>query len=67
MTEQNVKPIWFFVGLILMIMGGIIFITGVYFLFNPSEVKTVLADTYPNIWWGFFMIIFGWVMYCKVR
>lgn len=67
MTEQSAKPIWYFVGLILMIMGGIIFITGLYFLFNPSEIKTVLAETHPNIWWGGFMILFGGILYWKVR
>jgi divalent metal cation (Fe/Co/Zn/Cd) transporter len=61
------KPIWFFVGLILIVMGGIIFLSGIYQLINPPEVKTVLADTHPAIWWGAVMFIFGGILYLKTR
>lgn len=61
------KPIWFFVGLILIVMGVIIFLSGIYQLINPPEVKTVLADTHPAIWWGAVMFIFGGVLYLKTR
>ncbi|MBI2416962.1 MAG: hypothetical protein HYV28_03510 [Ignavibacteriales bacterium] len=53
------RPIWYFVGLILSINGIIIFGTGLYLLYNPPAVKTVLFDTHPNIWWGILMTIFG--------
>ncbi len=61
------KPIWYFVGLILMAMGGIIFLTGVYYLFTPSSRQTVLANTHPNLWWGLIMLGFGAVLYFKNR
>ncbi|HOV98244.1 MAG TPA: hypothetical protein PK595_01590 [Bacteroidota bacterium] len=61
--QQQVKPIWYFVGLILMIMGGIIFCTGIYLYFHPSMNPTVLAETHPNLWWGSIMILFGFIMY----
>lgn len=61
------RPIWFFVSLILMVMGGIIFLSGIYNLINPPVVKTVLANTHPDIWWGGIMIIFGGLMYLKTR
>ena len=61
------KPIWFFVGLILFVMGGIIFLSGIYNLFYPPIAKTVLASTHPDIWWGAVMIIFGGLMYLKTR
>ena len=67
MSEKNMKPIWFFVGLILLVMGGIIFLSGIYNLISPSPVKTVLASTHPDIWWGGIMIIFGGVMFLKTR
>lgn len=53
------KPIWYFVGLILSINGIIITATGFYLLAYPPQVKTVLFDTHPNIWWGIMMLIFG--------
>jgi divalent metal cation (Fe/Co/Zn/Cd) transporter len=61
------KPIWFFVGLILIVMGGIIFLSGIYNLISPPAVKTVLASTHPDIWWGAVMIIFGGILYLKTR
>ena len=63
MSENKaMKPIWFFVGLILIIVGGIIFLTGIYLYLHPEDVKTALAHTYPNLWWGGIMIVFGIVL-----
>jgi hypothetical protein len=61
------KPIWYFVGLILLSVGGIIFLTGIYLMINPPETKTVLFETHPNIWWGIIILIFGTVLYLKNR
>ncbi len=61
------KPIWYFVGLILLTMGGIIFLSGIYLLIDPPAVKTVLSETHPNIWWGAVMILFGLLLYWKNR
>ncbi|MDE3056868.1 MAG: hypothetical protein KGJ59_02790 [Bacteroidota bacterium] len=61
------KPIWYFVGLILMAMGGLIVLSGIYQLFNPPAVTTVLAQTHPDIWWGGIMMLFGGTMYLKTR
>ncbi|MBD3223205.1 MAG: hypothetical protein GF313_00635 [Caldithrix sp.] len=62
MQEDNVKkmkPIWFFVGLMLVVIGGLILIAGIMHVVSPPEVKTVLQDTHPDIWWGSIMIITG--------
>ena len=67
MIELKMKPIWFFVGLILLVMGGIIMLSGVYQLIDPPIVKTVLAETHPAIWWGAVMFVFGGIMYWKTR
>lgn len=67
MAEKKMKPIWFFVGLILIVMGGIIFLSGIYNVINPPEVKTVLAETHPDIWWGAIMLIFGGLMFFKTK
>jgi hypothetical protein len=61
------KPIWYFVGLILIVIGCIIFLTGIYQVFNPPASKTVLNEIHPNIWWGLLMIIFGGVMFFKTK
>jgi uncharacterized membrane protein HdeD (DUF308 family) len=61
------KPIWYFVGLILFIIGLIIEINGIYFLFNPSADKKVLANIHPDLWWGGIMIIVGLIYIIKNR
>lgn len=53
------KPIWYFVGLILLITGTIVVVSGVYTYFNPPEVKKVLSETHPELWWGTIMMIVG--------
>jgi drug/metabolite transporter (DMT)-like permease len=53
------KPIWYFVGLLLVILGAIILISGIYLYFNPSPHTTVLGETHPSIWWGLVMLIAG--------
>jgi divalent metal cation (Fe/Co/Zn/Cd) transporter len=67
MLEHKMKPIWYFVGLILLVMGILIFLSGLYQLINPPIPKTVLAETHPNLWWGALMAAFGGVMYFKTR
>jgi divalent metal cation (Fe/Co/Zn/Cd) transporter len=67
MPEPKMKPIWFFVGMILLVIGGIIFLNGIYLLFHPPVIKTVLADMHPDIWWGAIMILFGGVLFLKTR
>ena len=61
------KPIWYFVGLILLVMGGIILLTGIYQLINPPERTTVLSNIHPNIWWGAMMLLFGGILFWKTR
>jgi FtsH-binding integral membrane protein len=67
MSEHQMKPIWFFVGLILLVMGGLIFLSGLYQLIIPPKTTTVLAEIHPNLWWGALMAAFGGMMYFKTR
>ncbi len=67
MSEHKMKPIWFFVGLILIVMGGIILLSGIYQIINPPEAKKVLAETHPAVWWGAIMVLFGGALYFKTR
>ncbi|MGD1006218.1 MAG: hypothetical protein ABR980_03180 [Ignavibacteriaceae bacterium] len=59
------KPIWYFVGLILSIMGVVIEINGIYLLVHPSADKKVLFYLHPDIWWGGIMIIMGVIFVLK--
>lgn len=53
------KPIWYFVGLLLVIMGAIIVLAGVYTWINPPPQHKVLAYLHPDVWWGGIMVVAG--------
>jgi hypothetical protein len=60
MTEsRRMIPVWFFVGVILLIYGVIILATGLYELSHPPD--TVLGNLHPAIWWGALLTIVGGV------
>ena len=50
-------PVWFFVGVILLIYGIIILGTGIYEFSSPPP--TVLAKTHPALWWGALLTVIG--------
>ncbi len=58
MSEQKMLSIWFFVGVMLTLLGGIITLMGVYYIFNPPQ-KAILADLNPSLWWGAIMLVAG--------
>jgi hypothetical protein len=55
--RRNMLPVWFFVGVILLIYGLIILGAGIYGLSHPPA--TVLANLHPAIWWGIILTIVG--------
>jgi hypothetical protein len=61
------KSIWYFVGLVLLAMGGLVFVAGLIDFMNKTGGETVLAHTYPAIWWGGIMVAAGLVFYLKHR
>lgn len=63
--EHKMKPIWYFVGLILLVMGTIILLTGIYEAINPPAISKVLSETHPDIWWGAVMVIFGGLLFFR--
>jgi hypothetical protein len=52
-------PVWFFVGVILLIYGVLILATGIYEFSHPPA--TVLANLHPAVWWGALLTIVGGV------
>jgi len=59
------KPIWYFVGLILLITGLILVGAGIYSLIYPSDEQKILAHLHPNLWWGMLMVIVGFIYVIK--
>jgi hypothetical protein len=63
MEEQTVKmkPIWYFVGLVLTTMGGVVCIAGILDLISPPEHFPVLAELHSGVWWGVVMMVAGFI------
>ena len=62
MTEKHhIIPVWFFVGVLLLVYGVMIFVSGLTELSNPPD--TVLANLHAPVWWGGLLIVLGGV-YC---
>ena len=55
--DHHMIPVWFFVGVILLIYGLIILGTGIYEFSSPPP--TVLANTHPAVWWGALLTVIG--------
>lgn len=41
-------PIWFFVGIILLVYGVLLVVAG----FLPTTRQTILQELHPSLWWG---------------
>jgi len=57
--KRDLKTIWYLVGIVLTVMGGLVLLAGIIDAFSASAAKTVLAETYPGIWWGAIMTATG--------
>ncbi len=55
--HHHMIPVWFFVGLLLLIYGILIFIQGVEEWSHPPH--TVLSNLHPPVWWGILLIVMG--------
>jgi len=64
---KAMKPIWYFVGLVLLSMGALILLSGLYGLVRGVRHETVLASLRPDIWWGAVMLVAGAVFYLRNR
>ncbi len=57
--EKQMKPIWFFVGLMLLTIGIIVVLAGIDHIISPRAQQTVLQELHPNLWWGGIMVVVG--------
>ncbi len=57
--ERKMKSIWFLVGLMLLSMGVIILVSGIYYYVHPIQGRTALSHLHPDLWWGGIMVVAG--------
>ena len=64
-TEKGMRSIWFFVGLIMLTIGILVFLAGIYELINPTVQDIKLINLHTNIWWGALIAITGLIYIVK--
>jgi hypothetical protein len=64
---KKMKPIWYFVGLVLLSIGALVFGAGVTMAALRVKSPTVLSELQPDIWWGAIMLAAGGIFFWKNR
>jgi hypothetical protein len=53
------KPIWYFVGILLLVLGVLVLGAGIYGMISNEPTHTVLGELQPRVWWGGIMTVAG--------
>ena len=61
--KHHIIPVWFFVGVLLLIYGVLILASGIYDWSTPGDV--VLANLHAPVWWGGLLVVLG-IIYCAM-
>jgi hypothetical protein len=59
MLSRTRISIWFFIGLSLLVNGGLILAAGLYELPNPPQHPVILFNLHASIWWGGLLFLLG--------
>jgi len=59
--KHHIIPVWFFVGVLLLIYGIMILGSGLAEWSEPSDV--VKAELHAPVWWGALLVVLG-IIYC---
>lgn len=57
--KEEMKPIWYFVGWMLLVIGILVVIAGFMNLFTQSENIKMTSYLHPDLWWGGLIVISG--------
>lgn len=60
-------PIWFFIGVLLLIYGVMIFGYGIYEFISGNLANVQLAGLHTPVWWGGLMTVLGVFYSVKFR
>lgn len=60
--KHNIIPVWFFVGVLLLIYGVLIFVTGLIG-WNHTPEGVELTELHAPVWWGALLVALG-AVYC---
>ncbi len=59
MESERQVPIWWFIGLLLVVYGVLILGGSVYGYYHPSPQLARLPYPHAGIWWGLLLIVIG--------
>lgn len=59
--KHHIIPVWFFVGVLFVVYGLLIFVSGLTEWSHPPS--TVGAELHAPVWWGALLLVLGTV-YC---
>jgi hypothetical protein len=65
--EKGMRSIWYFVGLIMFVIGLVELAAGIYDLYFPTKNDVKLAYLHANIWWGILILIIGLIYIVKQK
>lgn len=65
--KNSPLSIWFFVGLMLTVYGGLIFSYGISELVTGQLAPVVLNNLHAPVWWGGMQLVFGVLYLVKFR
>ena len=57
--DRGLVSIWFFIGVLLLAYGVLIFCGSVYDVFHPPENPVVLAELHAGVWMGAIILVIG--------
>ena len=60
--KHHIIPVWFFVGVLFLIYGLLIFVGGVVNWSHPPK-GVELANLHAPVWWGALLVVLG-LIYC---
>jgi hypothetical protein len=60
--KHHIIPVWFFVGVLLLIYGVLILVSGLAHWSHPAQ-GVALANLHAPVWWGALLVVLG-LIYC---
>ena len=57
MQGDTFISVWFFVGVLLLSDGVLIFAASLYYAANPPAQPVVLANLHNDVWWGLLLVV----------
>ena len=65
--QPRMKSIWYVVGMMLLIIGALVVLSGVLNLISPPAHPKVLHELHAELWWGGIIFVCGGILFLTQR